>query len=572
MINIDSAMIPNGIQPEQLLKDFLQLKKGGGHAAKGGISFSAVLGGASDPFCGNRGSRGIREMSSTREPARGHALMARIKKYLQAQSGNLDKVTADARALNAFGRVLLSAGFDETAVMDMIAQVKESGGKNGIKLSDLFAQLSGLDEEMSAKDNDLAAISALPFLESILLVLGLASEKIDAVLSGATVEGEGIRLSRLVSGLRGIDAGVPPGKSPEGPGSHFIREINDHIKHHINQMMRQLGIGSFSEQEEGLTINKLIMQLEALMARNADKETSPGLQTAETNRFLSSLKVHDGIAANVFLTEKLNRQVTMSRLKVGNKRAVTPDAAAKAGLEIGIEKGVAPYQAGVNEPGTVNTRILQNAVGAEFLLNDKPPGGGKPFSGDTGFGAGNSRRNPMENGVFFHPEELNGPGASTHLTAASGKTSAGKSLPAYVLNQVGRQIFRSVQQNQTEIHLQLKPPHLGRLRLSLETVNDGLRVSIMTEHQSTREMLRVHSGELRTALMEQGVRLEKIDVQVAFNFEQSMADSNKNLKKFHKRRDRGFELESDVRKAREPIPLNRLEAVWRADGKLHTIA
>jgi len=572
-------MIPKGIQPEQLLKDFIQLKKGGGYASKGGISFPAVLEGASGPSGGNRGFRGIRAIGSAREPAGGHALMARIKKYLQTQSGNLDKVTADTKALDAFGRVLVSAGFDETAVMDMIAQLKESGGEKGIKLSDLFAQLSGLDEESADDDNDFAAISALPFLESILSVLGLATEKIDAVLSGATVEGEGIRLSRLVSGLRGIDAGMLSGdagmlsgEGPEGGGSHFIREINAQIKHHLNQMMRQLGIGSFPDEEEGLTINKLIMQLEALMARTAARETSPGLQTAETNRFVSSLKVHDGIAANVFLTEKLNRQVTMSRLKDGGKRAVAPDAAAKAGLETGIEKGVAPYQAGINEPGAATTRILQNTVGGEFLLNDRAPGGGKPFSGDTGFGAGNSRRNPMEKGVFFHQEELNGPGASTHMTASSGKASAGKSLPAYVLNQVGRQIFRSVQQNQTEIHLQLKPPHLGRLRISLDTVNDGLRVSIMTEQQSTREMLRAHSGELRTALMEQGVRLEKIDVQVAFNFEQSMADSNKDLKKFDKRKDRGFELESDVPKTQAPIPLNRLEAAWRSDGKLHTIA
>jgi flagellar hook-length control protein FliK len=137
---------------------------------------------------------------------------------------------------------------------------------------------------------------------------------------------------------------------------------------------------------------------------------------------------------------------------------------------------------------------------------------------------------------------------------------------------VGRQIIRSVHQNQTEIHLQLKPPHLGRLRMSLETVNDGMRISILTEHQSTREMLRAHTGELRTALMEQGVRLEKIDVQVAFNFEQSMANSNKDLKRFNKRRDPGFDMAQDVRKLENTMPLNRPGQAWRPDGNLHLIA
>jgi flagellar hook-length control protein FliK len=112
-------------------------------------------------------------------------------------------------------------------------------------------------------------------------------------------------------------------------------------------------------------------------------------------------------------------------------------------------------------------------------------------------------------------------------TASLGKTAAGRNLPGYLLNQVGRQIIRLRNAGENEMTLQLKPPHLGRMKLNIEHTAGGIKVGIVVESTAARDMLLANTHDLKTALADQGLRLDKIDVEAQADFDQSMAQAGR---------------------------------------------
>jgi flagellar hook-length control protein FliK len=75
--------------------------------------------------------------------------------------------------------------------------------------------------------------------------------------------------------------------------------------------------------------------------------------------------------------------------------------------------------------------------------------------------------------------------------------------------------------------LQLKPPHLGRMKLNVEHTTGGIKVGIVVESTAARDMLLSNSHDLKTALADQGLRLDKIDVETQTDFGQSMAQAGR---------------------------------------------
>ncbi len=100
-----------------------------------------------------------------------------------------------------------------------------------------------------------------------------------------------------------------------------------------------------------------------------------------------------------------------------------------------------------------------------------------------------------------------------------------KTLPAYVTDQVARQISKAVKNGDTEIRFHIKPPDMGRVELSITHTSGGLKVSILAEHSTTRDMIMNQSTDLKTLLADQGIRIEKMDVGMSGDFGQSMAQA-----------------------------------------------
>jgi flagellar hook-length control protein FliK len=120
---------------------------------------------------------------------------------------------------------------------------------------------------------------------------------------------------------------------------------------------------------------------------------------------------------------------------------------------------------------------------------------------------------------------MNGAAMAAKTADAVHTGSTEKTLPAYVTDQVARQISKAVRNGDSEIRFHIRPPEMGRLELSIANTPGGLKVSIMAEHSTTRDMLMNQSSDLKTVLADQGIRIEKVEVGMSGNFGQGMAQT-----------------------------------------------
>ena len=75
------------------------------------------------------------------------------------------------------------------------------------------------------------------------------------------------------------------------------------------------------------------------------------------------------------------------------------------------------------------------------------------------------------------------------------------------------------------LRLHLKPPELGALRVEIDIKDGVLKLDMMAENQSAKDLLLSNVPELKDALIEQGIKLEKLDVQIHYGFNQTLANS-----------------------------------------------
>ena len=93
------------------------------------------------------------------------------------------------------------------------------------------------------------------------------------------------------------------------------------------------------------------------------------------------------------------------------------------------------------------------------------------------------------------------------------------------IDQVGKQIARSLLRGERIIRFQLKPPDLGFVKVEMDIKDNVLKLGMITENSSVKEILLSHVHELREALVQQGVKLDKVEVQINYHFDQSLAHS-----------------------------------------------
>ena len=98
-------------------------------------------------------------------------------------------------------------------------------------------------------------------------------------------------------------------------------------------------------------------------------------------------------------------------------------------------------------------------------------------------------------------------------------------LPDFVTRQVGKTIVRSINTGDDTIRMQLKPPELGRIYMSIDHNGSSMKVNIITEHQSAKDILVANVNEIKTMLSSSSINLESFEVDMSSDFQQSMADA-----------------------------------------------
>ncbi len=199
-----------------------------------------------------------------------------------------------------------------------------------------------------------------------------------------------------------------------------------------------------------------------------------------------------------------------------------------------VEDSVNPKHIGKALPGTGTKEPSGQNSTQVFRPSILPGEGDRSFSENTAAreqaerlsqvlnAAGKNKTNKSTDDARFSMENVVREAKSGEGTAPAAKAMANRSLPGYLLNQVSRQILQLRRAGENEMTLQLKPPDLGRMKLTMEHTVGGMKVGIIVENAAAKDMLLANTGDLKTALADQGLRLDRIDVEARADFGQSM--------------------------------------------------
>lgn len=75
-----------------------------------------------------------------------------------------------------------------------------------------------------------------------------------------------------------------------------------------------------------------------------------------------------------------------------------------------------------------------------------------------------------------------------------------------------------------EIRLELAPEHLGRMEIRVMAHEGTVSAQIKVDHAGTRELMQVQLAELRTSLADQGIKIDKLEVNVGQDQRRSAPD------------------------------------------------
>jgi len=364
----------------------------------------------------------------------------------------------------------------------LLRELVENNPHGEIDLSQFFLKIAELGPP---KGNIYQPItlepSAIPYIESALRDCGLTPKEIERALSAARVEGGGLNLDKFVA---------------------KIKEISNQIREGAQAAIDQ-------NSAHKVSIKDLITALEQMTGRSGKENQLPNDVKATIDQILE----------RVVITEEKNKPI-YSLLSLSKFRLNRP----ANGEEIG-NKGKSVEREGLlsllSGKGSINAKDGQQKIESPYpvrkfrLLSDL----------DTGQAL---KKGPKAMDI---PPDINRSTFSETInTVKQNQVPVRGFFPAYLIDQIGKQISRSILRGERVIRLQLKPPELGVLKVEMDIKDNILKLWMITENSSVKDLLLSNAHQLREALVEQGVKLGRFDIQINYNFDQSLANSKEGLK------------------------------------------
>ncbi len=102
---------------------------------------------------------------------------------------------------------------------------------------------------------------------------------------------------------------------------------------------------------------------------------------------------------------------------------------------------------------------------------------------------------------------------------------AGERIPPQrIVRTVQEGVLQNLEQGTKQLTLRLDPPNLGKLTVVLQVHGNEVRAMIRTENEDVTRMLNDQTNLLRHTLEQQGLKVEKLDVQTQANSEHNQRD------------------------------------------------
>lgn len=445
-------------------------------------------------------------------------------------------LTVDDTGLASLKKLLTGLGFDENQVGKFIQSLSSKDSGKQVSLTHMFSKLGEFLKENESGDE--LEISDLPFMQSLLNGFGIQPDQVEALLNKAAKSGQGLDLDTLVADLKQLADNSP---------ATFQGAVKSQ-----NTLLAGLGM----KKESGmLTLSEFADKLETMIREKNPAKASPEALSMAAKSFGDAIK--QGKASS-------QGGVDVSMM--------TPVSESDDALDIGLEKS-----------SLKKVQAMTRDKNDEAFFSGSKNDSNKARLGDTfkdTFAAVTKEVKPSLSSAKEGPETLvfnakTMSGTEVYEKIADSKSAlpSEKTLPSYVTEQVTRQIGRAVKMGESEITFHIKPPDLGRVQLSIEHSHEGMKIRIVTEQHATRDMIMSHANDMRTMLADQGIRLDKIDVDVSGNFGQSMAQARQEAGQSGKeRKNRDGESFSLDKTAKEETEEPEVRRVKYARGNLDLVA
>ncbi|MDQ1331344.1 MAG: flagellar hook-length control protein FliK [Thermodesulfobacteriota bacterium] len=479
-----------------------------------------------------------------------------LRKGLLKKGKSPDQVYLNKNDSHMLAGFLRECGFPETKVKEYIAGIFENRADGMIRLSDFIAGAEKLrDSEKEKKSPVILESSAVPKIESVLIGSGLTLMESGRLLSSSRADGGGLNIDKLISGIKKSGNIGKEGRSKIIQQSGGLKEE------------KETGIRTGSGRPDGK--DELIAALETFRnAAGGEPDAADGALSVKKDTSVPK----PGREGDIRFAEKIvNVKKEFAAVETDSSVRISPDV--KASIDRIIEKATESgekfelRQAGTHVAESWITRMEGGKKGAGSGKIQE--GAGKtahmPGVGEErykgGSGSDESLRQEkisllsemrdlpghekgtgsetFDNLILKNPGVLKeGTVIARNESFASGvlNQNGGNSFPPeYTMDRLGIQISRSIAKGDGVIKLQLTPPELGTVNLSMKLKENSLYLGIVAENSSAKELLAAGYNDLKNSLADQGIRLEALDVQVDQNSGRSFMNLNEDSEREHDR-------------------------------------
>lgn len=426
------------------------------------------------------------------------------------------------------------------------------GGNDKIKSAVLAAKENSLNKLDSDKndmeDVGMLAVSVLPFIESMLSLFGLNHQQIQDVLTDINTDNQEMNLSELLKNLKEVMGEC------EQPADFLIKKGSFG---QLISLLQGMDIAPSLKGKSTFSLEEFAKELEKKNGFGEKNSIEFNIEGGEKKR-----KATDNIGMANVLNGKNSKKNESEILQWENRQHKRDNIEQidKADNKNILDKKDFLANHGREE----NKEVVKNSE----VKNIKESGGFNKFIKTT------EETEPVKNDsnlkTVSEENIVSGIKGKT-VMSVSGKTDE-KPMPSYLLNQVTKQISRSVKMGDKDVEFTIKPPHLGRVRLGLENSVNGLKVSILAENKITKDILLSNVADLKAVLLEIGVKLEKVEVLFASNFNQ-FSDSLKqdHNRKFAKNREQKIGAKQKQRISQD-VDEKQVYARKKVEGGLDLVA
>ncbi|MDD4701107.1 MAG: flagellar hook-length control protein FliK [Desulfovibrio sp.] len=314
------------------------------------------------------------------------------------------------------------------------------------------------------------------------------------------------------------------------PASNFFNEqktsqkqLDAALKNTLQPLLSKARARTEKELQASALRNKEAQQSKLLIDQTVLKNSRQTLEETLNAGGQDSKKAAD--AENVLrqsdaISKKLDGSQSAGIGHAGNQDA-------KASADTGISKASSNSEQASNSPSATNKR-LENAHMAQQSADEKQNEAGRRHTGDTrqdtngetGRDASwNELTRKIETSPLFTVRQDNQVAAAMiqNLNAVveqPGPVSQPAPVARYVAQQVEQGLLSNFRNGTTRLDLQLHPQELGAITLSLSLRNGEVSATIRSEKTETAEIVTRQLEAIRTNLEQQGLKVDKVEVQL----------------------------------------------------------